>query len=109
FAPRFCSSALPDYFESGHPGPFMPLVYQHLTRLAIANFCAVDHVDFSRYFQNPDRHARPEPALLRLDFEAFDKIIGTPVVLNTSFNENEPTVHASRQALIVSCARTWTA
>ena len=55
-----------------------------------------------------DGHERRQPALLRL-IEAFRDLTGVPMVLNTSFNENEPVVCTTRaRRWIASCARGWT-
>jgi len=95
FAPAILQQRLPDYFESSHPSPFMLLVYR--TRPdRYGELCAVDHVDHTGRVQTVTRDQNPRYYGL---IEAFDKITGTPVVLNTSFNENEPIVCTPRQAL----------
>jgi carbamoyltransferase len=95
FAPAILQERLSDYFESSHPSPFMLLVYR--TRPdRYRELCAVDHVDHTGRVQTVTRDQNPRYYGL---IEAFEKITGTPVVLNTSFNENEPIVCTPRQAL----------
>jgi carbamoyltransferase len=57
---------------------------------------AVTHVDGSGRLQTVSRASNPIYwALIR----AFEQRTGVPVVLNTSFNENEPIVHRPEEAL----------
>jgi carbamoyltransferase len=57
---------------------------------------AVTHVDGSGRLQTVSESANPRYyALIR----HFGEITGVPMVLNTSFNENEPVVCDPRQAL----------
>jgi carbamoyltransferase len=56
----------------------------------------VTHVDGSGRMQTVNREANPVYwSLIR----AFERITGVPVLLNTSFNENEPIVHRPAEAL----------
>jgi carbamoyltransferase len=57
---------------------------------------AVTHVDGSGRLQTVSRQTNPLYARL---IEAFGKLTGVPVVLNTSFNENEPIVLRPEEAL----------
>lgn len=95
FAPSILADRLGDFFESDHPSPFMLMVYktrpEHRERLS-----AVNHVDDTGRVQTVTPEANPRYyALIR----EFEKITGLPVVLNTSFNENEPIVCTPREAL----------
>jgi carbamoyltransferase len=57
---------------------------------------AVTHVDGSGRVQTVSRETNPIYwALIR----AFERRTGVPVLLNTSFNENEPIVHRPEEAL----------
>lgn len=95
FAPSILAERLSDYFESNHPSPSMLLVYR--TRPDKRDdLCAVNHVDDTGRVQTVTRDANPRYYRL---IECFEKITGTPVVLNTSFNENEPIVCTPAQAL----------
>jgi carbamoyltransferase len=57
---------------------------------------AVTHVDGTGRLQTVS--AVENPLYARL-IEAFDRATGVPVVLNTSFNENEPIVRTPAEAL----------
>jgi len=95
FAPSIKAESLADYFESSHPSPFMLMVYR--TRPAkYAELQAVDHVDHTGRVQTVDR--ADQPLYWKL-LDAFERVTGTPCVLNTSFNENEPIVCTPREAL----------
>jgi carbamoyltransferase len=58
--------------------------------------CAVDHVDHTGRVQTVDRESNPKYYGL---IQAFERLTGTPVVLNTSFNENEPIVCTPAEAI----------
>jgi carbamoyltransferase len=95
FAPSILTERLADFFECGHPSPFMLMVYK--TRpSAYDKLCAVDHVDHTGRVQTVDRHTNPRYYRL---IEAFERLTGLPVVLNTSFNENEPIVCTPAEAI----------
>lgn len=57
---------------------------------------APTHVDGTGRLQTVSRHT--QPLYWRL-IKEFDRLTGVPVVLNTSFNENEPIVCRSEEAL----------
>ena len=57
---------------------------------------AITHVDGSGRLQTVSRETNPRYHRLITEFE---KLSGVPVVLNTSFNENEPIVDTPEQAL----------
>jgi carbamoyltransferase len=57
---------------------------------------AVTHVDGSGRLQTVNRSTNP---LYWQLLKAFEKATGVPVLLNTSFNENEPIVHKPEEAL----------
>jgi carbamoyltransferase len=61
-----------------------------------AQIPAVTHVDGSGRLQTVSRHTNPRYYAL---IEAFRDITGIPMVLNTSFNENEPVVCTPDEAL----------
>jgi carbamoyltransferase len=95
FAPSILEERLGDYFENTHPSPFMMLVYR--TRPEVrSSICAVNHVDDTGRVQSVSRTQNPRYHAL---IEAFQHETGLPVVLNTSFNENEPIVNTPSQAL----------
>jgi carbamoyltransferase len=95
FAPSILAEATGEWFEQDYPSPFMVLVYR--TRAdKRQRIPAVNHVDDSGRLQTVDR--RVNPRYWRL-IKEFEQRTGVPVVLNTSFNENEPIVMSPEQAL----------
>jgi carbamoyltransferase len=95
FAPSILEERLGDYFENKHPSPFMMLVYK--TRPEVRqSICAVNHTDNTGRVQTVSRSQNPRYFSL---IEAFERETGLPVVLNTSFNENEPIVNTPAEAL----------
>ncbi len=95
FAPSVLEEAQDQYFTGAVADPFMIQVYpvQPDKREVIP---AVTHVDGSGRLQTVSRTSNPIYwALIR----AFEQRRGVPVLLNTSFNENEPIVHRPEEAL----------
>ena len=74
---------------------FMMQVYQ-IRAERRASIPAVTHVDGSGRLQTV--HQQANPRYYRL-IDAFRKMTGIPMVLNTSFNENEPVVCKPEEAL----------
>jgi carbamoyltransferase len=95
FAPSILEEALDDYFVGAVADPFMIQVYP-VRPDKRAVIPAVTHVDGSGRVQTVSRHANP---LYWQLLTAFEKRTGVPVLLNTSFNENEPIVHRPEEAL----------
>jgi carbamoyltransferase len=95
FAPSVLEEALGDYFVGGVPDPFMLQVYP-VRPDKRAMVPAITHVDGSGRLQtvSPRSNAR----YYRL-IKSFERLTGVPMVLNTSFNENEPIVLTPEQAL----------
>jgi carbamoyltransferase len=95
FAPSILEERLGDFFEGAVKDPFMIQVYPVRPEKR-ALIPAVTHVDGSGRLQAVSRETNPLYwSLLR----AFEKLTGVPVLLNTSFNENEPIVHQPQEAL----------
>jgi carbamoyltransferase len=61
-----------------------------------ASIPAVTHVDGTGRLQSVDKDISPRYYSL---IEAFRKKTGVPILLNTSFNENEPIVNSPLDAL----------
>jgi carbamoyltransferase len=57
---------------------------------------AVTHVDGTGRLQSVDKEISPRYYAL---IEVFRRKTGIPVILNTSFNENEPIVNTPKEAL----------
>ena len=95
FAPSVLEERTADYFEQSHPAPTMLMVYQVRAERR-AEIPAVTHVDGSGRLQTVSREVNPRYYQLISD---FNELTGVPVVLNTSFNENEPIVCTPREAI----------
>ena len=95
FCPSVLSRAVGEYFETDYQSPFMVQAYRIKTdrRDAIP---AVTHADGTGRLQTVDPDVNP--LYWRL-IERFGSLTGVPVLLNTSFNENEPIVDTPRQAI----------
>jgi carbamoyltransferase len=95
FAPSILEEAYPHYFVGAVPDPFMIQVYpvRPEKRTVIP---AVTHVDGSGRIQTVSRETNPVYWNL---IRAFERVTGVPVLLNTSFNENEPIVLQPDEAL----------
>jgi carbamoyltransferase len=95
FAPSVLEEACNDYFVGAVPDPFMIQVYP--VRPDKRNVLpAVTHVDGSGRLQTVSRESNP---LYWQLIRAFQRQTGVPVLLNTSFNENEPIVLKPEEAL----------
>ncbi len=99
FAPSILEEAVGDYFVKTHPSPFMTFAYpvRPEKRSIIP---APTHVDGTARLQTVSRTANP---LYWKLLRAFGDLTGVPVVLNTSFNDNEPIVCRPEEA--VDCFR----
>jgi carbamoyltransferase len=95
FAPSILREAVPQWFETDDDVPFMMQVFQIRAEKRAA-IPAVTHVDGSGRLQTV--HERTNPRYYRL-IRSFEDITGVPIVLNTSFNENEPVVCRPEEAL----------
>ena len=95
FAPSILEEHTADYFEQSHPAPTMLMVYQ-VREERRAEVPAITHVDGSGRLQTVSREVNPRYYEL---ISEFNKLTGVPVVLNTSFNENEPIVCTPRHAI----------
>ena len=95
FAPSILEERTSEYFEQTHPAPTMLMVYQIKSERR-AEIPAVTHVDGSGRLQTVSRKLNQRYYQLISDFA---ELTGVPVVLNTSFNENEPVVCTPQQAI----------
>lgn len=95
FAPSVLECALGDYFDGAVPDPFMLQVYpvrsdkRHVVP-------AITHVDGSGRLQTVSRASNPRYFSL---IQAFADATAVPMLLNTSFNENEPIVLRPEEAV----------
>ncbi len=95
FAPSILADHVDEYFEQSHPAPTMLMVYQ-IKPERRAEIPAVTHVDGSGRLQTVSRELNERYHQL---ISEFYELTGVPMVLNTSFNENEPIVCTPRQAI----------
>jgi carbamoyltransferase len=95
FAPSILAEATGEFFEQDYPDPFMTMVYtvRPEKRSVIP---AVTHVDGTGRLQSVFRGAMP---LYWQVIKEFESLTGVPVVLNTSFNDNEPIVCTPQEAV----------
>lgn len=95
FAPSILAEQVDAFFEVNDSVPFMEKVFpirkdkQHLIP-------AVTHVDGTGRLQSVEKDTNPRYYNL---INAFFKKTGVPILLNTSFNENEPIVNSPMEAL----------
>jgi carbamoyltransferase len=95
FAPSITEEATGEYFEKSHPSPFMTFAYS--VRAEKRNVIpAPTHVDGTARLQTVSRTSNP---LYWKLLRAVGEQTGVPVVLNTSFNDNEPIVNRPEEAL----------
>jgi carbamoyltransferase len=95
FAPSILAEKTGEWFEQSHPSPFMTMAYavKHEKRDKIP---APTHVDGTGRLQTVTPTANPRYWRLISEFE---RQAGVPVVLNTSFNDNEPIVCKPQEAI----------
>jgi carbamoyltransferase len=95
FAPSILEEDIAEYFECTHLSPDMLMVHQ-VKREKRTVIPAVTHVDGSGRLQTVSRSTNPRYHQLISDFK---ELTGIPIVLNTSFNEDEPIVCNPRDAI----------
>jgi carbamoyltransferase len=95
FAPSVLREAVDGWFELDGDVPFMQQVYP-VREERREQIPAVTHVDGSARLHTVEQDANPRYYRL---IEAFRDLTGIPMVLNTSFNENEPVVCRPEEAL----------
>ena len=95
FAPSILEEHVAEWFELDEPVPFMEKVFPILETKQ-ADIPAVTHVDGSGRLQSVMKSVAPRYHGL---ISRFCEKTGVPILLNTSFNENEPIVNAPVHAL----------
>jgi carbamoyltransferase len=95
FAPSILAEKTGEWFEKSHPSPFMTLAYSVRPEKR-DKIPAPTHVDGTGRLQTvtPQANARYHALITE-----FERQTGVPVVLNTSFNDNEPIVCRPEEAL----------
>jgi carbamoyltransferase len=95
FAPSILDRYVAEWFEDDDDVPFMMQVLQ-IRPEKRPLIPAVTHVDGSGRLQTVSQRTNP---LYYSLIDSFRDLTGVPMVLNTSFNENEPVVCEPREAL----------
>jgi len=95
FAPSILKEYVPEYFDTTGESPFMEKVFP-IKKEKQALIPAVTHVDGTGRLQTVDKLISPRYYDL---IDVFRQKTGIPILLNTSFNENEPIVNAPSEAL----------
>lgn len=95
FAPSVLEENIKDYFEESYPVPFMEKVYviKPEKRKLIP---AVVHIDGTGRLQSVSKKENLKYWKL---IKTFGELSGVPILLNTSFNENEPIVNKPEEAI----------
>ena len=95
FAPSILKEYVADYFTKTDEVPFMEKVFP-IKPEKHSEIPAVTHVDGTGRLQTVDKNITPRYYAL---IDAFRIKTGVPILLNTSFNENEPIVNTPEEAL----------
>ncbi|MDA8912467.1 hypothetical protein N9I66_06060 [Pseudomonadales bacterium] len=95
FAPSILRECMSDWFEEDDEVPFMMKVFP-VKKEKRSEIQAVTHVDGSGRLQTVYSKTNPRYHALITEFYSMT---GVPILLNTSFNENEPVVCAPSEAL----------
>jgi carbamoyltransferase len=95
FAPSILAEKTGEWFEKSYPSPFMNLAYSVKVDKR-DKIPAPTHVDGTGRLQTVTREANPRYHALISEFE---RQTGVPILLNTSFNDNEPIVCRPEEAL----------
>ena len=95
FCPSVLAENVGEYFECSYPSPFMVMAYNIKPAMQEV-IPAVTHKDGTGRLQTVEKDANP---LYWKLIRQFKEVTGVPVLLNTSFNENEPIVQSPAQAI----------
>jgi len=95
FAPSILAEKTAEWFEQSHPSPFMTMAYAVRPEMR-DKIPAPTHVDGTGRLQTVSSTANPRYWKL---IREFGRQTGVPVVLNTSFNDNEPIVCKPEEAI----------
>jgi carbamoyltransferase len=95
FCPSVLAERTGDYFETDYASPFMVQAYK-IRPAQQECIPAVTHADGTGRLQTVAQDVNPRYWRL---IQRFSEFTGVAVLLNTSFNENEPIVNSPREAL----------
>ncbi|WP_436499899.1 carbamoyltransferase family protein [Actinokineospora sp. HUAS TT18] len=102
FAPSCLAERAGEYFASGYPSPVMLLVFDVLEHQR-AVVPAITHVDGTARVQTVTEQENP---LYYRMISEFEKITGVPMVVNTSFNDNEEPIVCTPQDAVACYLKT---
>jgi carbamoyltransferase len=95
FCPSVLAEATGEFFETDYPSPFMVQAYR-IKPQQRGRIPAVTHQDGTGRLQTVEKEVNP---LYWNLLKRFGDLTGVPILVNTSFNENEPIVNTPREAL----------
>jgi carbamoyltransferase len=95
FCPSVLAERAGEFFETDYPSPFMVMAYG-IRPERRGEAPAVTHADGTGRLQTVTKEASP---LYWKLIRRFGELTGVPMLLNTSFNENEPIVNTPAQAI----------
>tara|TARA_B100000519_G_scaffold82909_1_gene71592 strand:+ start:572 stop:2323 length:1752 start_codon:yes stop_codon:yes gene_type:complete len=95
FAPSILEEYVSEYFDTDGPAPYM-LINANVRPDKRDILPAVVHIDGTSRIQTVSQDSNPRYWNL---INEFKNITGVPIILNTSFNENEPIVCTPTEAL----------
>ena len=95
FCPSILAERVGKYFVTDYPSPFMVMAYK-IRPEQRERIPAVTHGDGTGRLQTVEREVNP---LYWKLIHRFEEVTGVPVLLNTSFNENEPIVQTPAEAI----------
>src|SRR5579862_817732 len=95
FCPSVLAQATGEFFETDYPSPFMVQAYR-IKPEQRERIPAVTHQDGTGRLQTVEKDVNP---LYWKLLKRFGELTGVPILINTSFNENEPIVNTPREAL----------
>jgi carbamoyltransferase len=94
FAPSVLAHKAADWFEDAYESPYMLMAFK-VRADKLGQLPAITHEDGTARVQTVTDDTNPRYFGL---LSAFDRLTGVPVLLNTSFNENEPIVCTPEEA-----------
>ena len=95
FCPSVLAEATGEFFETDYPSPFMVQAYR-IKPQQRERIPAVTHQDGTGRLQTVEKDVNP---LYWKLLRRFGDLTGVPILINTSFNENEPIVNTPKEAL----------
>ena len=95
FCPSILQERVSEFFEIDYPSPFMVMAYKIKVGQR-ERIPAVTHGDGTGRLQTVEKEVNP---LYWKLIHRFGELTGVPVLINTSFNENEPIVDTPQHAI----------